>query len=121
VQLRPNGDPGSAIAPLEVALDIAPGHVRARRVYVETLKRLRVRRDDLVWALCCLGMALEMPGPDQDLLEAVKAYHEPVTLEPNCRPALLKLGDLKNSTEQLLPEHATSPEPRLARPGRSHD
>jgi hypothetical protein len=95
VQLRPDGDPSSAIAPLEVALDINPRNVRACRIYVETLRRLPFRRGDLACALCSLGAALVMPGADQDLVEAVKAYHEAVTLEPNCRPALLKLGDLK--------------------------
>jgi tetratricopeptide (TPR) repeat protein len=121
VQLRPNGDPGSAIAPLEVALDINPHHVRACRVYVETLRRLRVRRDDLVWALCCLGAALVIPGADQDLVEAVKAYHEAVTLEPDCLQARLKLGDHRKSGGQLLPERATSPQPPRTRRDRSDD
>jgi tetratricopeptide (TPR) repeat protein len=94
VQLRPNGDPSSAIDPLVVALHINPHDVRACRVYVETLRRLPFQRGNLVGALCSLGAALEMPGSNNNLAEALKAYQEAVSIKPDCLRALLRLGDL---------------------------
>ncbi len=87
------GEPQLAIEPLRAALDLNPRHLRAGRLLIEALERLE-RREDLVGAWFSLGAALEIPGPDQHLAEAVRAFEAAVAIKPDCLRALLKLGDL---------------------------
>ncbi len=87
------GEPQLAIDPLRAALDLHPRHLRAGRLLIEALERLE-RREDLVGAWFSLGAALEIPGPDQHLAEAVRAFEAAVAIKPDCLRALLKLGDL---------------------------
>jgi tetratricopeptide (TPR) repeat protein len=105
---------------LRMALHLHPRDVRACRLYVEALLRLRVR-DDLVGAWCSLGAALEMTGVDQDLVGAVTAYREAIAIKPDCLRALLKLGDLalrsrepQKSIEYLEAALAVDPEHPIA-------